>query len=620
MTPQKIISFCFLLFIYGLSPLILFAQEDSSSLTNQHDTTNNKPLIDHLKNKNGFISKVMRPFMQDTAQDNDQNIRRNDVQFQKYQGAVIRNIIISELPFGISISDSERRVVTFLTKLANGMHRISRPSVIRNNLFFNSLDTVQPFVMADNIRFLRQLPFIQDASIRLEPVPGSSDSVDVIVVTKDLFSIGGSIGSLDFQRSEVEAREDNFAGLGNALMFQGLYDSKRRNNFGIGAGYIQRNIGGSFINAELGYQSFFTAIDGPKEENYYYGNLLRPLASRYMRWTYEVRGSYHTTRNMYHADSIYFENNRYRYYNLDSWVGYNLNPKDFTIQKEDRKLRKLIGLRIFKRDFQEVPLKYSSDYYWKFASLTGVLGSITLYRQNFYKTQYIYGFGRNEDIPEGINLTVTSGVTRKQGVVRPFLGFNYERSHFNEKNNYISYKIRAEGNLRKTSLEDINLLAGIFYVRHLRNLGTRWKQRFFLNLDVAQQVNTVLNEQLLLNSQYGLPEYGNRLIGGTLRATAKVESVFFSPWSVAAFSFAPFVFFHTSIFSPYLSNAHLYSSIGGGLRIRNESLIFGTFEIKGFYFPSKNYYKESFRLDIATDLRFKYNPQLINKPDFIQIN
>ncbi len=215
---------------------------------------------------------------------------------------------------------------------------------------------------------------------------------------------------------------------------------------------------------------------------------------------------------------------------------------------------------------------------------------------------------------------MTAGLTKKQNVLRSFIGFNYDRSFFNKKNNYISYTIRAEGNLRGTSLEDITFLSGIAYVEHLNSLGPSWKQRFFLNLDVAQQVNTVFNEPLLLQSSFGLPEFGNSQVGGTLRATIKAESVFFSPWSLAAFRFAPFVFVNTSVFSPYLSDANIYSSIGGGIRTRNESLIFGTLELKAFYFPGKNYYNESFRFDISTNVRFKYNPQLIRKPDFIQIN
>lgn len=587
----------------------------------QNDTIPVKTLDEYIANKKGILVKVVKNFMRDSTEaENADDPKRNDVPFIKYQGYIIRNIITQELPFGISITDTSRKVVTWLTKLANNMHRTTRPWVIRNNLFFKKNDTVRPYLMSDNIAFLRQLPYVQDASFEMFPIAGSVDSIDVIVRVKDVFSIGGAIGSIGWRRSDIELREDNFEGLGDALVFQTLFDNQRKNNFGFGAGYIQRNIGGSFINGEMGYQSFHSAIDGPQEENLYYLNLSKPLANRFMRWTYEFNASYHATGNMYGDDSIYYQENRYKYHNFEAWAGYNINSTGYTKQKEDSELRKLVGLRIIDRKFQETPQKYSSSYYWKFANLTGVLGSITFYRQNFYKTQYIYGFGRNEDIPEGLNLTLTTGVTKKQDVVRPFLGFNYERSYFNRRNNYISYKIRAEANLRKTTVEDINFLAGIAYVEHLHSLGSKWKQRFFFNLDAAQQVNTILNEPLLLQSAFGLPEYGNSRVGGTLRATFKVESVFFSPWSVASFRIAPFILLNTGVFSPYLSATNVYSSIGGGMRTRSESLIFGTFELKGYFFPGKNNYNESFRFDISTDVRFKYNPQLIRRPDFIQIN
>jgi len=344
-----------------------------------------------------------------------------------------------------------------------------------------------------------------------------------------------------------------------------------------------------------------------------------------MQWTYEFDAAYHATHNLYTSDSVYFSDTRYRYYNLETWAGYNINAKDFTTEEESKKLRKLVGIRFINQKFQVVPQKYASNYNWQFADLTGVLGTLTFYRQNFYKTQYIYGFGRNEDIPEGLLLSLTSGYTLKQNISRPFIGFNYQRYQFNNRKNYLSYTIRAEGYLNRSSIEDINLLGSVFYFDHLKTMGARWKQRFFLNFDLAQQVNTVLNEPLFVNSQFGMPEYGtdrtdNDRMGGTLRTTIKAESEFFSPWSLVAFRFAPFVFGNVGVYSPYLSNTKVLSSIGGGIRTRNESFIFGTIELKGYYFPEKNFYNERFRFALSTNVIFKYNTQFVTKPDFIQVN
>ncbi|MEO5650318.1 MAG: hypothetical protein ABIR03_10410 [Ginsengibacter sp.] len=588
------------------------------SLWAQTDT-----LIPAKTNKTGqsLFGKMISNFKKDSTEvDVDNIIKTNDQAYNKYKGLIIRNIIIKRVPFGIPIKDTSQKLVTTLTKVANDLHHLTKTQVIRNNLFFKNNDVIQPYLMADNERFLRQLPYLQDAGFVVVPIAPGSDSADVIVMVKDVFSLGGAIGSLGLLQSQVEMREDNFAGSGNAAVLFALYDEKRKNNFAFGGEYLRRNIGGSFIDGNIGYQSFSNSLPGPKDENLYYLNLVKPLINRYMKWTYELDASYHVTSNHYASDSVYQSDFRYRFYNLEAWAGYNINAKDFTMQEESKKLRKLIGLRFIHTKFQETPSVYSSLYNWRYADIMGLLGTLTFYRQNFYKTQYIYGFGRNEDIPEGLLLSLTSGYTIKRNQSRPFVGFNYERYQYNKKGNYLGYTLRAEGYLNKKSIEDINLLVAVNYFDHLKAMGNKWKQRFFLNLDAAQQINTILNEPLYINSKFGLPEYGNNSIGGTLRATAKVESVFFSPWSLASFRFAPFVFSNLSVFSPYVSKTKVYTSVGGGIRTRNESFIFGTIEAKGFYFPQKNFHQSHFSIELSTNVIFKYNSQFVKKPNFIEIN
>ncbi len=573
-----------------------------------------------------FLGKVIENFKQDSTEvDHSLQLKTNEAAFRRYDGLIIRNIIIERIPFGVSIGDTSKTLINSLTKVANSLHHLTRTRVIKKNLFFKKGQALKPFLMADNERFLRQLLYLQDAEFFVTRTAPGSDSVDVFVESKDVFSLGGAINSLGLQQSSLELREDNFAGSGNAAVVYGLYDNKRSNNFAIGGEYNSRNIRGSFMNAKIGYQSFSSSITGPKEDNNYYVDFQKPLVNRYMAWTYEFSASYHATRNLYNMDSIYFSDVRYQYSNIEAWAGYNINAKDFTTEEESKKLRKLIGVRLLDQKFMQVPEKYESVYDWKYPTINAALATLTFYRQNFYKTNYIYGFGRNEDIPEGLLLSITTGFTQRQKVNRPFIGFDFESYHFNKKKNYLSYKIAAEGYLHHSSVEDLNFLGSFFYFDHLKSLGSKWKQRFFLNFDLAQQVNTVFNQPLFANSQFGLPEYGNENIyndrvGGNLRSTVKVESEFFSPWSLVAFRFAPFVFSNVSAFSPIQYKTKILSSVGGGIRTRNESFIFGTIEFRGYYFPQKNFYNERFRFNLSTNVIFKYNNQFVKKPDFIQIN
>ena len=588
----------------------------SQILYAQTDTVENK-----TNKKKKLLLKIIEPFKKDSSEvDQANDLERNDKMFEKYEGLIIRKIDIQRLDFGTRSDDTTQKLKNTLTDIANKIHYLSKTKVIRRNLFFDEKDTIQPFLFADNARFLRQLPYLQDADIMIEKVSPNADSADVLVIVKDVFSLGGAIGALGLKNTQLEIREDNFAGSGNAAVLYGLYDESRANNFGFGGEYNRRNIGGSFIDGKIGYQSFYKSKPGPKQENYYYFNLAKPLVNRYMNWTYELNTSFNSTRNLYVGDSLYKSDFRFRYSGFEAWAGHNLRAKLFTAEEEKHQLRKIIGMRFINNNYYQKPDIYSEKSNWRYANLLGLLGTITFYRQEFYKTQYIYGFGRNEDIPEGLVMNITSGFTVKENRSRPFLGFNYERYKFNKRNNYIGYTLRAEGYLHKRNIEDINLLVSVNYFDKLKQLTPRWKQRFFLNLDVAQQVNTVVNEPLFINSKFGLPEFGYGDIGGSLRATAQVESVFFSPWSLVAFQFAPFVFSKVSVFTPYLHPAKLYPSVGGGIRTRNESFVFGTIELKGFYFPRKNYRNEHFNLEISTNVIFKYNKQFLKKPSFIEIN
>ena len=123
---------------------------------------------------------------------------------------------------------------------------------------------------------------------------------------------------------------------------------------------------------------------------------------------------------------------------------------------------------------------------------------------------------------------------------------------------------------------------------------------------------------------YGLDEWkGSIAAGGDFRATLRAESVFFSPYTFINFHFAPFIFGNLSAITPVrenLSRTDLYSSIGGGIRTRNESLIFGTFELKVFYFPRKTFTGDTWRIETNTGIKFKYNSQFLKKPNLINVN
>lgn len=600
-----------------------WAQEDTSM--HKQDTAAGKSSLEgFLKKQKGMFGNLTHNLITDTGQGNSGPVR-NDLRFSNYEGRIIRNVYIQRLDFGTLIEDTAKNFSNGFTNVANHLHHKSREYAIRNGLFFKKGDKVSAYLMADNERNLRDQAYIQDVSIFLINVYGSNDSVDVVVRTKDVLSIGGSIHIHNTESVDVSVKEDNLGGWGNSLSVSALYDQQRFDHTGYGIDYINRNIAGSFIDAYAGYKDFANTFNtGQKQEEMLYVQFVRPLINPYTKWTYSVEAANHVNRNMFLPDSLYLSDLKYHYYNYDAWVGWNTGAYKLTRRNEDDRLRTLVGLRYFKQLFLDVPGKYANQYFFQYADITGVLAGISVFKQNFYKAQYFYGFGRNEDVPEGIDVSLNGGWVNKQQVNRPYIGFDFQRYYFTANKAYYNFTFRTGTYYHSKRFEDLDVLMSMDHYSRLLNLGTRWKERSLISASFTGQVNKVLNIPLSLESSFGLPEWRNSPVtGGDIRTTLKAESVFFSPYIFINFHFAPFIFANLSLFTPTKANfskSDLYSSIGAGIRTRNESLIFGTFELKAFYFPRKNFFNESWRIETTTGIKFKYNSQLIKRPELILVN
>ena len=162
------------------------------------------------------------------------------------------------------------------------------------------------------------------------------------------------------------------------------------------------------------------------------------------------------------------------------------------------------------------------------------------------------------------------------------------------------------------------------YFSRLKKLSNHWNQRSYINASFTTQFNTYLNGPLLLTGIYGLPFFSNTAVSNAnARATLTEETVFFNSTAIVGFKFAPFIGGNICLLKTYgksIIKSDGYTSITGGIRSRNENLIFGTMELRFSYFPRTTADMMPFRIDFTTNLQFKYNSQFVNKPNFIIVN
>jgi hypothetical protein len=172
--------------------------------------------------------------------------------------------------------------------------------------------------------------------------------------------------------------------------------------------------------------------------------------------------------------------------------------------------------------------------------------------------------------------------------------------------------------------EDISGLTSVEYFTKLRRFGaSKWYIRHFLSGSITQLIKTVLNDPLRLSSDYGIPQLNNPDLRASTRITFNGETVLYNTWKFVGFSFAPFAFTNISYLKTIGMNyktGDIYAAIGGGVRTRNENLVFGTMELKAYYYPRITGTMSQWNITFNTDLRFRYVSQLIKRPDFAVVN
>ncbi|QEC70117.1 hypothetical protein FRZ67_03090 [Panacibacter ginsenosidivorans] len=555
----------------------------------------------------------------DSAKESTVLNAKSELQFLPYKGKIIRHIFIQTYGFERNFADTSKPIDYYGTRLLNRLHKDTREWVVRNNLFIKEATEVDPYYMADNERHLRSLDYIQDARIIVKPITGNKDSVDIYVITKDLFSLTGELNDLSTTKFKCKVADANVAGMGQRVQLTTLWEKDRTPGFGYELLYSKNNIANTFVNATAVYSTIKPDLTyGMEAEKAWLISFERPLFSQYSHMAGAVTVSHNQSENRYtKPDSVYYN---YHYNSYDAWLGYNLGIKTFPKNKA-YKNRFFLSTRYFNYRFQERPLQITTPFDFRYDNRKAILAQFTFFRQNFYKTNYIFGFGTTEDIPYGYNISFTTGWYKQNYMSRPYLGIDANKYIANDRGFFIQYFLRTGGFLNRGQIQDAAALAGgslfspLFIYRNI-------KIRQYIRLSYTKEFNRVGLDPLKINNSFGLRYFGSDSAIGDQRISFHSETFFFLNYKLFGFKFAPFAFADVTALTPEKENfakTGFYYGLGGGVRIRNENLVFNTIEFRCAYFPRK-INEEAFKITIAANIRFRYSSNYVKAPDIIQLN
>ncbi|HVI43228.1 MAG TPA: hypothetical protein VM802_00095 [Chitinophaga sp.] len=584
---------------------------------------------DSLRNKEyrqSFIKRITRQDVPEQDVDPDSVIIKSEAYFAPYVGKVIRNINYRKVKvFGPrNINDTSFTTNMKLIHLANRLHYDSKEWVIRQSLFFRENQRLDAFEMADNERYLRNRPFLQDARIYIRSTDPQSDSVDVVVLTKDVFEYGADLSQFSADNVKASVSNNNLLGVGQGLSVGFQWRSDYTPTWNTEVKYTKYNVLGSFIDLSMGYTTLnnYQPLDTMVYEGTVYFSLNRPLYRNSARmvgglavsnsWSINIRGAEPQAE-----DSLFRD---YRYVAIDAWVGYNIINNYKNNGTIGRKPNVAVLARHYNLAFQRKPeqQRFSNDPVYN--DHRYYLLEIEAYRLDFFKAHHFFGFGRTEDIPLGYNVSATTGWETWKDRKRLYTGFEAQKFWTTRSHGLFNTTVGIGTFWNRKTTEDAVMHASLeYYSRLLTFRKARFRE--FFSIDFLANPSPFFYKPLNINMDYGIWGFRDTRLNGFQRLNASSETVYYSPLKILGFKFNFFASLQASVINANdrdLFSNPVYTGFGGGFRVRNENLSLNTIKVAYYYYPDAPFpMKRNSMLEITTVVDFRFDISALKAPAFL---
>lgn len=533
--------------------------------------------------------------------DADKEKTTSNTPFIPYEGLAIQQITIKHVDIiSGSVTDTTRKATSGIVKLANKLHSNTWKSVIRDNLLVKKGERIDPYLLADSERLLRRLRFVEDARIYVFP-NHLAGTAELIVVVQDRFAWGVGAGYNGLEDYHLQLYNRNIAGWGKYASGTYFYNKSNVNSSGYEIAVGAQNINNTITEWELDHiqvedrKSWGVRLDK---------NFVTPQIK--FGGGIDIRTISDSTIT-FDGEEVHSD-----FYDLDYqdvWIG-----RSFVLNEKHERKNLVITGRFVNRKFQTQPV-VTQDSNSIFFNRKLLLGQITLSRQDYIRSNYILAFGITEDVPVGYRYSFIFGRDFNQFFNQNYFGFQFFWSFHLDDFGFLLFNQQVGGFDYQQEIEGVTDTE-VNYYSPLITWG-RYSIRNFLNLLYTTGFHQPPSKRISLEDRIGVK---GENINGNSTFTISAESVIFTPWYFYGFRFAPFVYYNYAKVWDYRIERKLdygYMNIGGGFRIRNESLVFNTIEFRASHFfnappdfdPTK--FEISFSVPLAFGGFFQYKPTIL---------
>ncbi len=514
---------------------------------------------------------------------NVQAVKQTDIDydFEKFQGKVIRNIIIDTYdPFGFSIQDTSRVPKKQIEKLGNRLHLKTKKFTVRSLLLFKRNQPLDSIKVKESERLLRTQRYIRRVSVKPESISADSDSVDIHIKVLDAWSWYPS-GSLSTSSARLNLTTRNFGGLGH--YFNNQYRTRfKEGRHAYRTQYQINNIGQSFIDAGV-YYNLDLAENYTKQ---IYAN--RRFYTPMTRWAGGITMYQTLARDSVPNLAGIRKLESFKSNDFDVWLGHS-KPLYYRYNNLHKVQTNLVtSLRYYSKNYLERPMgEYDPHNY--FTNQKMYLATAGLASINYVQDRYIFYYDMIEDIAVGKTFMITGGMQQKNNINRPYVGAQFALGKYT-RHGYFGGEIQWGTFINNKRFEEGVFRVEGLYFSKLYHLG-KWGFRHFFNPEIVVGLNRwdYAMDKITLNGTYGIDGFDSYELRGTKKVLLNFQIQSYAPYDLLGFTFSPFLSASVG-FMGYNHNTFvtkdMYSKIGLGVVISNDYLVFNNFQLSLAFYPN----------------------------------
>ena len=537
--------------------------------------------------------------------------QNSEERFKAYSGKVIHDISIVVLPpYWTSVYDTTyfEEDMGWLKNLANKTHMKTAEKVIRRQLTIKPGMLLVPFELVQNEILLRRLDYIDDANMIVTEDPDNPAQVNVTLICKDQLSWGATVESNFLNSFDIGLENKNFMKLGHVLNYEFSYRGTKDKKWGNELEYKVNSLWGTHINIRGYYRNDY-------REKEVFVDVERQFLTNRMKWA----GGMGVGRVFYSDDLPDRNVNRleelFNYHYQDVWLGKSfLLPYRYSYNQN-----MFLTGRFFTTLFNNRPL-VTDDTNHLYYNRRDYFAAFTYIKMKYYKANLIYDFGRTEDIPTGLMLSLTTGYEKSEFDNYGYIAGECHYSHFNKYDErYYALEAALGSYVNEDGFTRGTLKLGASHISNLCSWGS-FKFRFYNDVHYVKGIRRYPGDFLYMEDR-NIRGFSSDTLRGNQKLSSSLATTFFLPYIKKGFRVSISSFCDFGVIAAdnkKLVHSKTYWGFGVGVNLRNDNVVIKNISFRFAVYPTIPEDGRSFQAILSSGNRGSFYDYHVTKPQVIQ--